>query len=126
MVVLHHIQPHPGVVDDIEGKVGEVHILPGHGEVVVVLVVFVVGVLTKALLLRSLQGPVNADEVTLDKLPLEVRHLGDAGGAAELLHHLGGEPLTVAPTRRHGLVGLGLKGSGVGLIGCHADFLLKL
>lgn len=63
---------------------------------------------------------------SVDKLPLEVRHLGNAGGAAELLHHLGGEPLTVAPARRHGLVGLGLKGSGVGLIGCHADFLLDI
>ena len=70
--------------------------------------------------------PPELDKKPLDKLPLEVRHLRDAGGVTELLHHLGGEPLTVVPTRCHGLVGIGLKGSGVGLIGCHADFLLKL
>ncbi len=133
MVLLHHVKPHAGVVDNIQRQIIQVHVLPGDGEGVVVLVVPVIFVLPQAFFLGGLQGPVDGDEVALDQLALVVGDLDGSHAAAKLHHHLAGEPLGHIGL----LLPLGLEGPGLGcgsgsrggsglrsLIGCHFHVLL--
>ena len=79
-------------MDQIQGEVGQVDVLPRDRQVVVVVVVAAGLVLAEALLLRVLEGPVDHDEIPLDEAALEVRDLHGPGNAgAKLRQDLFGE-----------------------------------
>ena len=112
--VLLHVQPHAGVMDQIQGEVGQVDVLPRDRQVVVVVVVVVGLVLADALLLCGLEGPVDHDEIPLNEALLEVRDLHGAGNAgAKLRQDLFGEAFAHVLLDRGGL-GRGGRGRGRG------------